>query len=122
MQFISDNVDHLARAAYAGYRDLGPGILVILPEEQDQGRGNLSILQYHYMMRDELIDVVHARCEDPAQIRELEHEVVNHIQEYDPSANIVVTFLRERIQDQELNLYLVDCPTPPAAAYAAFVN
>lgn len=121
-QFISDNVNHLARAAYAGYRDAGPGVLVILPEERDAGAGNLSILQYHYMVGDELIDVLRASGIRPPQMRELEQEITGHVQAYDPSKSIVVTFFHEQATDQQVNLYMVDCPTPPAAAYAAFVN
>lgn len=121
-QFIIANVKQLSRAAYAGYRDLGRGILVVLPDEQDEQLGGLSVLQFHYMLPSDLIEVVENLIPDETRRKQTVFDIWQQVAVYDPEANVVITFLHEGAKEKGLTFYRVECPTPPAVAYAAFTN
>lgn len=118
-QFITANITAFARFAYGGYREVGKGIVVALPEEFQGGPGDVGTGNFYYLKRSDLADFVHQWTRTTVDEEKKLREVWHAVETYDPEVSIIVVFLHE---SGVINVHQVVSPTPPAFAYAAYTN
>lgn len=118
-RFITTNITAFARFAYGGYREVGKGVVVAVPEEFQGGPGDIGTGNFYYLKRSDLADFIHQWTYSSLDEERKLHEVWYAVESYDPEASIVVVFLHG---SGTMNVHHVVCSTPPATAYAAYTN